>query len=197
MSGRELEKLRAGLRELAREADRHQPPPNREGLLCSEFRLYHRRRSIRQGILIAGIAACLTIVFAGGTVMIRRSSAPEPVVQTRPPAEAPVAHTPAPRREMSVEATSPVRRRSTPAKARRLPVPQPPIEEQVMTGFLPVGVGVTFGPGDRGSLVRVRLPRSALASFGLPVNEDRDTKTVNADVLLGDDGLARAIRFIQ
>jgi hypothetical protein len=66
-----------------------------------------------------------------------------------------------------------------------------------MTGFIPVGLGAAFGPGERGSLVRIRLPRSTLATFGLPMNENRVADVVNADVLLGDDGLARAIRFVQ
>jgi len=45
--------------------------------------------------------------------------------------------------------------------------------------------------------VRVELPRSALANFGLPVNMDRYNEKVKADVLVGVDGLAHAIRFIQ
>ena len=130
--------------------------------------------------------------------MIRRSlSNTEPIVQNRPPAEARVPRTPVPRSRMGEEAPSPVHRRTAAAKPKRRIVPRPSVEEQAMTGFLPVGPGVTFGPGERGSLVRVRLPRSALASFGFPVNENRETDSVNADVLLGDDGLARAIRFVQ
>jgi hypothetical protein len=49
---------------------------------------------------------------------------------------------------------------------------------------------------DRGRLVRVRLPRPALRAFGFPMNEDRAFETVKADVILGEDGLARAIRFV-
>lgn len=48
-----------------------------------------------------------------------------------------------------------------------------------------------------GQLVRVELPRSALASLGLPLNPARGGETIKADVLLGDDGLARAIRFVR
>ena len=36
-----------------------------------------------------------------------------------------------------------------------------------------------------------------MANFGLPVNMDRVDQRVKADVLLGADGLARAIRFVQ
>lgn len=51
--------------------------------------------------------------------------------------------------------------------------------------------------GSDAQMVRVELPRSAMASFGLPVNIDRADQRVKADVLLGADGLARAIRFVQ
>jgi hypothetical protein len=54
-----------------------------------------------------------------------------------------------------------------------------------------------LGPLDRGYLVRVELPRTALRKFGLPMNEDRAAERVMADVLMGEDGLARAIRFVQ
>ena len=51
--------------------------------------------------------------------------------------------------------------------------------------------------GSEAQMVRVELPRSAMATFGLPVNIDRADQRVKADVLLGADGLARAIRFVQ
>jgi hypothetical protein len=57
--------------------------------------------------------------------------------------------------------------------------------------------GGRFGQADGGHVVRVELPRSAMASFGLPVNFERAGGRVKADVLLGDDGIARAIRFVR
>ena len=54
-----------------------------------------------------------------------------------------------------------------------------------------------FTSEDRGQVVRVRLPRESMRSFGLPVNQDRIVQTVKADVLVGEDGIARAIRFVQ
>jgi hypothetical protein len=36
-----------------------------------------------------------------------------------------------------------------------------------------------------------------MRSFGLPVNEDRLDPAVKADVLIGEDGIARAIRFVH
>jgi hypothetical protein len=50
---------------------------------------------------------------------------------------------------------------------------------------------------DGGQIIRVQVPRAALANFGLPVNMDRYNERVKADVLFGVDGRAQAIRFVQ
>lgn len=68
---------------------------------------------------------------------------------------------------------------------------------EVVTEFVSVGYGSTLDLQDGGQLVRVELPRSALARFGLPMNMNRVDEKVKADVLVGADGLARAIRFVQ
>jgi hypothetical protein len=68
---------------------------------------------------------------------------------------------------------------------------------EVVTEFISVGYGSALDLQDGGQLVRVELPRSALARFGLPVNMNRVDEKVKADVLVGADGLARAIRFVQ
>jgi hypothetical protein len=70
-------------------------------------------------------------------------------------------------------------------------------ESEVATRFMPIGYAGPINLQDGGQLVRVELPRSAMLSMGLPVNMDRYTERVKADVLLGADGLARAIRFVQ
>jgi hypothetical protein len=65
------------------------------------------------------------------------------------------------------------------------------------TEFMPVGYWNAAALQDGGQIVRVELPRTTLASFGLPVNMDRYNEKVKADVLLGVDGMAHAIRFVQ
>ncbi len=68
---------------------------------------------------------------------------------------------------------------------------------EVATRFYPLPDAAALAPFEYGTLVRVQLPRSALRVVGLPVNEDRLSERINADVLLGQDGLARAVRFVQ
>ena len=73
-----------------------------------------------------------------------------------------------------------------------LPINQP---KEIATDFILLTYDGEVG--SEAQLVRMELPRSAMASFGLPVNMDRADQRVKADVLLGADGLARAIRFVQ
>jgi hypothetical protein len=50
-------------------------------------------------------------------------------------------------------------------------------------------------PVTNAQTIRLELPRAALASFGLEA--DNTSGTVLADVLIGQDGLARAVRFVR
>ncbi len=70
-------------------------------------------------------------------------------------------------------------------------------EIEIATDFLPVNYGGPMNLQDGGQIVRVELPRAALLNFGLPVNMARVDERVKADVIVGADGLARAIRFVQ
>jgi hypothetical protein len=41
------------------------------------------------------------------------------------------------------------------------------------------------------------MPRAALVRFGVPVRGDLAWEPVKADVVFGEDGMARAIRFVK
>ncbi|HZI19693.1 MAG TPA: hypothetical protein VEY09_13975 [Pyrinomonadaceae bacterium] len=69
-------------------------------------------------------------------------------------------------------------------------------DDEYATDFIPLPGGQA-GPVVAGQLVRVELPRSALSRFGLPVTAESTGERVKADVLLGEDGMARAIRFVR
>jgi hypothetical protein len=62
--------------------------------------------------------------------------------------------------------------------------------------FVPLVAPDNSAPLDSGQMVRVDVPRAALAALGLPVNASRVGATVRADVLLAHDGTARAIRLL-
>ena len=68
---------------------------------------------------------------------------------------------------------------------------------EVATDFMPLGYLNPATLQDGGQMVRVEVPRTTMARFGLPVNMDRYNERVKADVLLGVDGVPHAIRFVQ
>ena len=67
--------------------------------------------------------------------------------------------------------------------------------QEVVTEFYPLMEDPP--PFERGELLRVSLPAAAMRSVGVPVSEDRLGEMVQADVLVGQEGLARAIRFVN
>lgn len=70
--------------------------------------------------------------------------------------------------------------------------------EETATAFLPLIYSNV--PITNGQVVRMEVPRAALASFGLASIDVRDGSsagTMLADVLVGEDGLARAVRFVR
>jgi hypothetical protein len=62
-------------------------------------------------------------------------------------------------------------------------------------GFIPLPNAQSLGPNDDVNLVSVEVPRSAVVAAGIPLADDRASEMVKADVMLGPDGLARAIRL--
>jgi hypothetical protein len=70
-------------------------------------------------------------------------------------------------------------------------------EGEQTTDFLPIVESPQMRPLDSGQVIRVDMPRSAMSYFGLPMQVDRPDGRVKADVLVGEDGLARAIRFVR
>jgi hypothetical protein len=69
---------------------------------------------------------------------------------------------------------------------------------EVTTAFLPLLYSNI--PFTEGQIVRLEVPRTALVSFGLASPDSIDgssSRSVLADVLVGEDGLARAVRFVR
>jgi len=74
--------------------------------------------------------------------------------------------------------------------------PKTSVAEEV-TEFFPLIEGIDLDSLEAVQSVRVELPASALVDLGLPANTETPTRPVKADVLLGLDGMARAIRFVR
>jgi hypothetical protein len=70
-------------------------------------------------------------------------------------------------------------------------------DSEDMTDFFPLRYGEAQKPMESGELIRVQMPRLALVRLGFPVNVERADAPVKADLLVGEDGLAHAIRFVR
>lgn len=111
-----------------------------------------------------------------------------------------------PSTEMGAVATkAPERQRRSAARITTVSRPKPRGDDrnklapgdEIATEFIPLMNREALAQMDGGQVMRVELPRSALMSFGLPMDMERATERIKADVLVGNDGLARAIRFVR
>lgn len=84
----------------------------------------------------------------------------------------------------------------SPAQHRDRPVPSP-AAAVTTRAFIPLPFARPFSRAEQVGLYRVQMPEAALSSFGLPINGQLADREVTAEVLVGEDGVARAIRFVH
>jgi hypothetical protein len=162
------------------------------------------------------LAAAAAILIAFGFVVYRavqnEPQKDDKVVREEPPAPQPSvnheeravkdnpepelakgSHAPRTRRGNRLQLNRPIIRDSTTSYSR---------DNEYTTDFFPL----SYSDGQesteseeviRVKVIRVQMPRPALIAFGLPVNIERADVPVKADLLVGEDGLARAIRFVR
>lgn len=71
---------------------------------------------------------------------------------------------------------------------------RPNKKEEIKTDF--IALSYARDP-ESGQIVRVKVPSSMMVSLGLVASVKKPSDLVDAEVLVGDDGLSRAIRFIR
>jgi hypothetical protein len=139
-----------------------------------------RRRNARL-LAIGSLAAAIATVL----VMYRAPSAPSPPrpVVARPVEKGHVV-TPAPTVDHDARAAA-----RWPRRPRgRGPTAAPPDEP---------GIVLVMDPAldlNAASLVRVRVPRATLATLGIPLVEPQRSGSVDLELIVGEDGIARMIR---
>jgi hypothetical protein len=172
------------LHALAKNDREREAPLEVEARLLAAFR--SRRRSGWRWAAITATAAALVIA-----LLPWPSRRPKQLVSTAPPiSQAPAASRPAP------VAIAPANVTRTPRKLARkvAALPQPQARE-VVTDFFPL---MNPAPSfERGQILRVQLPAAAMQTVGLPVREEHLGDLVQADVLVGEEGIPRAIRFVR
>ena len=187
--------MAARLRLLAAEDRKEQAPAWMEPALRAAYRRhYSRRRGHWPWVAAWGAVAASVLAFWAFTAATpRRPAAPEPTIQNRPEV------VPAPRLEATPAPLlpAPPRRSARPRRYNVSDRPVPAAPREIATEFIPLVYGEALSAAESQQVVRVRLPRAAMASFGLPVSEERAAERVQADVVFGGDGMARAIRFVR
>jgi hypothetical protein len=71
------------------------------------------------------------------------------------------------------------------------------VDESEAVEFVPLQAGDALGDVESVQLVRVQLSPSTLAALGWTVGDEAAVRHVSADLVVGQDGVARAIRFVQ
>jgi hypothetical protein len=177
--------LEAGLEALKRATKDGCAPERVEAALIAAFRERARAASRPAATFWPpwALAAAMVMVVAGLAVLLNHRTAPplplavvapQPAVAPEPPKT--IADTP----------------RTVPRAVR----PRARVRE-VAGEFIPLVPDQTWRPGESGQIMRVSMPRTALQSFGLPVDESRAFETVKADIVVGQDMVARAIRIVR
>jgi hypothetical protein len=171
------------LRALAEHDREREAPEEVETRLLAAFRQNRGKTRTRKK---ARTVALATLAVAAGIMLFFAMPHPQPKQVAPMAVQQPiaVAAEPAPAPEpTAIPKARPVKRR---------PSQQP---REIVTQFFPLMDAPP--PFERGELLRVTVPASTMRSVGLPVNEERLGDRVYADVLVGQEGLARAIRFVS
>ncbi len=178
-------KLDSALAELRSEYSQEQPGAHVQDAL---FRA-QRERGARRSWLRYGAAA---LVVGLGIWSSTRHRAPVAVTHS-PVAAAPVTP-PVQERTVVAENSSEakprprVRRKSLRVRAAEVP-PDPP--------FMAIPYAPPISENDRVEVYRVRMPRATVAGYGLPIEPGFLGGSVTADLAVGNDGIARAVRFVR
>jgi hypothetical protein len=182
MKGREFEgafvRLSAASRVLAAEAARFSAPESVELALLREMANLHRLRRRRIVYSVAGGAMAAALAFAAWTAY--RPVPPLSLVMTAPA----VTHVP---QSVTVAAEPAVVKHRRHA-AKPAPTPQEP--------FIAIPYTLPLEPYERADVMRMDVPVAALIAAGLPMNMADPAALALADVLVGQDGRARAIRLV-
>lgn len=167
------ERVAAGLKALGAQWRRTTAPPRIERRLVEAFRVEMgaapaHRRGAWAAVLTWGTAVAATVTLALVLVL----------VHGRQPQQT---HRPA--------------RTGMELAAAETPVDVAPALSE--SGFIPLPNADQMDPEDEMDVVRMQVPRSALIALGVAVSEDEASEQVEADVVLGGDGVARAVRFLD
>ncbi|HKX32619.1 MAG TPA: hypothetical protein VJ302_33345 [Blastocatellia bacterium] len=173
------ERVGAALRAAFEERSAAAPPPKSSWPV--------RRR------LVWGLAAAAVLLLSVMIIGLRRHETHPPEAGPQAKLELPssIAANSAPESAPDPLSRPPVRR--APRRAR--PAPEKAVENG--SDFFPLTFVAKSEPTEFIQTVRVEIPRSTLLMMGWPVNIDRGEGMIKADIIIGEDGVARAVRLLN
>jgi hypothetical protein len=188
--------LMAGLRALEASQAADGAPPRVEAILRSAFLRQKweaaRAKTMRRWAAV-GIAAALLLTAGLTSHLLRKSSVPAGNARTERAAET-VSSLPV---SAGAGAVTPDTARTTGGTVLETNTVEGQNEDDLAADFVPYPPGGSILPFESAQIVRVNLPGSALVAMGYPIDGDRAGDRFTAEVLVGEDGLPRAIRFPQ
>ena len=201
-----LARVRAVVADMAGE----EPPASVDALLLAAFRAQTAATASSTVIptqgragrwssrKLAAVAAGILILISVMAILWKSTSSRMPQREERAVAPTPV-NTPGPQAEPPVgrDHVADERPKNLPKRVHRHASVKSPDEVEVVTQFFSLREGEDLTTLDSLQVLRVELPGSALGEVGLPFDPERVNEPVKADVVLGQDGMARAIRFVR
>src|SRR5580704_3156554 len=192
------EALDFAMRNLAQQTSGSSASPRVEAALLREFQrvkqVGQQRRIYRQLAILSTAAAILLALGLGVhyRIVLQARNTPPQVASTAvtPAARAPVTSA-IPASPNSSKAVSAANEQSNTTGVNQ------PDDNEYAGEFVPVPYADDPAALEGGAIVRVTLPRSALASFGLPITESDGTERVSADLVVSQDGTPQAIRLVS
>ncbi len=191
------EALDFALRTLAQQSSSSAASPRVEAALLREFqRVKHveQQRRIYRQLAILSTAAAILLALGLGVhyrIVSKARNTPPQVASTvvTPAAETPV-NSAIPASLNSDKTALAANTQSKSASVNQLD------DNEYAEEFVPVPYADDPAALEGGAIVRVTLPRSALASFGLPITESDGAERVSADLVVSQDGTPQAIRLV-
>jgi hypothetical protein len=195
----ETESLDFGLARVADEATRSAASPRVEAALLQEFRRAKRtseQRRMQWRVAAIGVAAALFLALG---ISLQRFYAPShrlgnasqpSVAKSADEADRP--STESPRNVVQDN----VKGRSAATHVSPAPQASESDETEVAQNFTPLPYADDPSMMEGGSVVRVILSRSALASFGMPLSGVENREQIPADLVVSADGTPEAIRLV-
>ena len=191
----QVEWLEFSLREVAKRGGDHRASPRVEAALLQEFR-NAKALAARKQIpwRLAALAAAAALFLALGLSLRPHGAylqAPSPTAPVQLSEQNSVPPTSAARSEIGQSSDA------NPRLAHKDSTSADMGDSDETSSFVRLPYADNTASDDGGAIVRVELPRAALASFGVPVPEIGDTQRILADLVVSADGTPEAIRLVS